>query len=65
MTIEPFVIDTEADAKAYLTDLLRDPKNRSMAVVEAHSARLIKDPAIKTYFMITAAEMLASRKGES
>lgn len=65
MDIQPFTIDNEADAKDYLSDLLRKPEFQSMSVVEARCAKLVRDPLIKAYFLNQGAEMLAELKAAS
>lgn len=51
--IQPFTIDSEDEAKAYLTDLLADPRYQSMSVVEARCAKMVRDPAIREFFRIS------------
>lgn len=62
MTIEPFMIETEAEARDYLADLLKHSDNRSIAVIEAHGTRLTKNPAMKALFTSIGADMLAETK---
>ena len=57
--IQPYTINSEAEVKAYLADVLATPGNRSMHVVETHCDRPIVDPAIRAYFLATGKEMLA------
>ena len=59
-SIEPFVIDHDSIADAYLEDLLKNPENRSMHVVERHANKLINDPRIRGYFIAKGNEMIAS-----
>lgn len=65
MIVQPYTIDNEAEAKAYLTDLLKHPENQSMDVVGQRCATLVKDPVIKTYFLAKGAELLADLKDQA
>ena len=65
MEVQPFTIDNESEANAYLSDLLKHPENQTMNIVEQRCAALIKDPAIKAYFLAAGANMLAEIKGRS
>lgn len=53
MDVGPYTIDSETEANAYLSDLLKHPENQSMDVVERHCALRVKDPAIKAYFRLS------------
>lgn len=55
------MIENETYADAYLTDLLKRPEFRSMAVVEERAEKYISDPQLKTYFISKAKAALASR----
>lgn len=65
LKIETYQIDTEAEAKAYLTDLLDDPRNQSRSVVEARCAKMVKDPAVRQFFLAEGERMLAERQGRA
>ena len=62
MPIDPVAentIEDENDAEFELEDLFKDPKNRSMDAVIAHSQQLIfVDQRIKDYFFSKAKEVL-------
>jgi hypothetical protein len=62
MPIDPvseFTIEDENDADFELDDLFKEPNNRSMAVVTAHSQGLVfVDEHIKEYFFSKAKEVL-------
>jgi hypothetical protein len=58
--IEPFVIDHESIADTYLDDLLKEPKYRSMDVIEQRANKHIKDARIRDYFITKGKEMVAS-----
>ena len=62
MPIDPAAentIEDENDADFELDDLFKDPNNRSMAAVTAHSQQLIfVDERIKEYFFSKAKELL-------
>lgn len=49
MNVHPYNIDTKAEAKTYLFDLLQKPENRSMAIIEWHCTRLVGDPELKAF----------------
>lgn len=65
MEVQPVTLDNGSEADAYLTDLLKKPEFQSMDVIEQRGAALIKDPAVKTYFLSKGAAMLADLKGRS
>jgi hypothetical protein len=65
MDVQPYTIDTEAEARAYLSDLLQKPENRSMAIIESHCTRLVGSPGIKALFMAAGAEMLTKLQGQT
>jgi hypothetical protein len=62
MPIEPVAqntIEDENDADFELDDLFKEPNNRAMAAVIAHSQQLIfVDERIKEYFFSKAKELL-------
>jgi hypothetical protein len=62
MPIDPVAentIEDENDADFELDDLFKEPNNRSMAAVIAHSQQLIfVDERIKEYFLSKAKELL-------
>jgi hypothetical protein len=62
MPIDPVAentIEDENDADFELDDLFKEPNNRSMAAVTAHSRQLIfVDERIKEYFFSKAKEVL-------
>lgn len=58
MTIEPFQIENESEADSYLHDLLSKPECRSIDVVRQRANTLIKDAALKNYFVTKATELL-------
>ena len=60
---QPFTIDTEAEAKAYLTALLAKPEFRSMNEIEMRCAKVVREPAIQVYFLAIGAKMLAAARG--
>jgi hypothetical protein len=49
--VEPFVIENESEADAYLKDLLAKHEYRSMDEVERRANKLIKDARLKNYFI--------------
>lgn len=59
-TIEPFKIENQPEADAYLKDLLRRPEFRSTAELEARAAKLIGNEALKAYFLNKGKRMLES-----
>ncbi|MBN6824611.1 hypothetical protein JRF84_34170 [Methylobacterium organophilum] len=63
MNVEPYTIDTEDEARTYLADLLKHPDYQSQQVIEARCAKLVKDPAIRAFFLAEGATMLAEMKG--
>jgi hypothetical protein len=63
MTVEPYTIDSEDEARTYLTDLLKHPDYQSQHVIEARCAKLVKEPAIRAFFLAEGARMLAEVKG--
>ncbi len=62
MDPQPFTIDTESQAQTYLTDLLNNPKNRSMSEIAKHCALRVRNPKIKAFFLTEGAKMLAEMK---
>ncbi|MEG9526139.1 MAG: hypothetical protein MIL41_10265 [Hyphomicrobiales bacterium] len=62
MSVEPHTIDSEAEARAYLTDLLRDPKKRNDTEIRRHCDLRVTDPAMKAFFLTEGAKMLAELK---
>lgn len=58
--VELFKIESEDEADYYLTELLRDPENRSMTEVLLREQEYVKDPRVKVYFINKAKEMLAA-----
>lgn len=65
MNVQPYTIDSEEEARAYLTDLLAHPDYQSREVIEARCTSLVKDPAIRAYFLAEGAKMLAAIKSQS
>lgn len=61
MSVEPYNIDTEDEARAFLADLLKHPENQSQHEIEAR-CKLVKDPAIRAFFLAEGAKMLAEIK---
>lgn len=62
MDPQPFTIDTEAEAQAYLADLLKNPMNRFMSEMARHCALRVRAPKIKAFFLTEGANMLAEMK---
>nr|WP_042670415.1 hypothetical protein [Methylobacterium sp. B34] len=62
MTIEPYTIETEAEARVYLADLLRDPKKRNDTEIRRHCDLRVTDPAMKAFFLAEGAKMLDELK---
>ena len=61
MPIDPVAentIEDENDADFELDDLFKEPNNRSMAAVIAHSQLIFVDERIKEYFFSKAKELL-------
>jgi hypothetical protein len=58
--IEPFSIDDEVEALAYLNDLLKREEYRSMDEVERRAWKYIKDCNLRVYFINKAKEILKS-----
>lgn len=58
--IEPFTIDSEAEADDYLHDLLAKDEYRSMDEVASRAQRYIRDNNIRNYFITKAKEILGS-----
>jgi hypothetical protein len=58
--IEPFVIENEHEADAYLRDLLANPDYRSMDEVRRREQNIIKTETLKTYFINRGQELLKS-----
>lgn len=62
MRVEPHTIDSEAEARAYLADLLRDPKKRTDTEIRRHCDLRVTDPAMKAFFLAEGAKMLDELK---
>jgi hypothetical protein len=58
--IEPFAIENEHEADAYLRDLLANPDYRSMDEVRRRAEKFIKNEPLKTYFVNRGQELLKS-----
>ncbi len=58
--IEPFELDNEPDADAYLKDLLEKPEYRSVDEVRLRAQKYIKDERLKNRFINRASEALKS-----
>ena len=61
MTVGPvqtFQIEHTSEADAYLDDLLKNPKYRSMSEVLIRAQRLIPDNEIRAYFVNKAKKLL-------
>jgi hypothetical protein len=58
--IEPFAIENEQEADAYLSDLLANPDYRSMDEVRSRAQKFIKNVSLRTYFMNKGQELLKS-----
>ncbi len=56
--IRSFTIENEIYADEYLTDLLKNPEDRSMDVVCVRADEYCKDERVKNYFINKAKEML-------
>jgi len=56
--VEPYVIESELEADAYLNDLLKNEKYRSIDEVRIRAEKYIRDTIIKKYFIAKAEEML-------
>jgi hypothetical protein len=56
--IEPFVIESEAEADDYLRDLLKKHEYRSMNEVYMRAQKYTKDEHLKLYFINKAKEIL-------
>jgi len=59
-SIEPFTIETEAEADQYLRDLLDKPQYRSMEEVERRAERYIRDESLSRYFIDKAREVISA-----
>lgn len=62
MSVEPYTIDTEDEARAYLADLLRDPKMRTDTEIRKHCDLRVTDPAMRAFFLAEGAKMLDGMK---
>jgi hypothetical protein len=56
--VEPFKIENESEADAYLKDLFERPEYRSMDEAHIRAQELIEDPSLKIYFINEARERL-------
>lgn len=56
--IEPYKIESESEADAYLNDLLAKQEYRSIHEVERRAAKLIPDDKLRKYFISMAREIL-------
>jgi hypothetical protein len=56
--VEEFRIESEAEADAYLKDLLAKPEYRSLAEVRSRAAALVRDKRLQDYFVERAKEIL-------
>ena len=56
--IEPFRIENQSEADAFLRDLLAKPEYRFMAEVEHRARELILDGQLRKYFIDKAHEIL-------
>ena len=56
--IQSFKIEDKSEADSYLTDLLKNPRYRSMNEVLIRAQQLITDDQIKSYFVNKAEELL-------
>ena len=57
-SVEPFAIENEGEADAYLRDLLKHPEFRSMDEVRIRADKYITDAHLKNYFINQATELL-------
>lgn len=60
MKVEPFIIESEAEADNYLNDLLEELALRSMDEVYLRAHKLIRDENLKQYFINKAKGILAA-----
>jgi hypothetical protein len=60
MTVQAFMIESEAEADDYLRDLLAKPEYRSMSEVELRAHKYINDDGLAKYFTDKAREILSS-----
>lgn len=65
MNVQTHTLDTEDEARTFLADLLKHPDYQSQEVIEARCAKMVKDPAIRAYFLAEGAKMLAAIKSRS
>jgi hypothetical protein len=56
--IQPYVVEHETEADAYLRELFKTKENRSMDVVLVHAQRVTKDDRYGTYSVNKAGELL-------
>ncbi|MEA9588735.1 hypothetical protein VC279_02955 [Xanthomonas sp. WHRI 10064A] len=56
--IEPYKIESESEADAYLRDLLAKEEFRSMREVEQSATQFIQDHKLRAYFINQAKEIL-------
>lgn len=59
MSVERYTIDSEDEARTYLTDLLRDPTKRSVSEIERHCDLHVTDPGIRAFFLAEGTRMAA------
>lgn len=57
--IEPYRIENESEADAYLSDLLGKNEYRSMPEVEQRAKQFIQDDELRAYFIKKANDILA------
>ena len=58
MIVEPFRIERESEADAYLNDLFKKPEYRSLDEAKIRAQKYIIDDKLKKYFINKAEEML-------
>lgn len=58
--IEPYKIDSECEADAYLSELLAKDEYRNMSEVEDRAIHLISDAKLRDYFIERGREILKS-----
>jgi hypothetical protein len=59
MSIQAFMIESEAEADDYLRDVLAKPEYRSMSEVELRAHSYISDAGLRKYFTEKAREILS------
>jgi hypothetical protein len=60
-SVEPFAIENEGEADAYLRDLLSHREFRSMDEVRIRAGKYIKDAHLKDYFINQATELVKTQ----